>query len=218
MNLKRTLLSVLNAVVITALLTGVMLLVAMDSDGDEADLTYSTLDYDVAVQQNGDLKVTQHIDMKLNSRSKVWRQLYQRYTLKRSNLTNITDISVTNVTTGERYRQGDFVLSDDTADWDSRNAGQWYVVDVTDEDNPQPFDSATDGLSLTQGQTQKTLEIGWNIPATNEAESLKFDISMTLQGVSTAYDDVVSFQWEPFGKSNQTPIGSSPARSRSPMV
>lgn len=207
MNLKRTLLSVLNAVVITALLAGVMLLVAMDSDGGEADLSYSTLDYDVAVQQNGDLKVTQHIDMKLNSRSKAWRQLYQRYTLKRSNLTNITDISVTNATNGERYTQGDFVLPDDATDWDSRNAGQWYVVDVTDEDDPQPFDPATDGLSLTQGQTQKTLEIGWNIPATDEAESLKFDISMTLQGVSTAYDDVVSFQWEPFGQSNQTPIG-----------
>lgn len=208
MNLKRTLLSVLNAVVITALLAGVMLLVAMDSDGDEADLVYNTLDYDVAVQQNGDLKVTQHIDMKLGSRSNAWRQLYQRYTLKRSNLTNITDISVTNATTGERYTQGDFVLPADATGWDSQHAGQWYVVDVTDENNPQPFDPATDGLSLTQGRTQKNIEIGWNIPTTDEAESLKFDISMTLQGVSTAYDDVVSFQWEPFGTSNQTPIGS----------
>ncbi len=207
MNLKRTLLSVLNAVVITALLAGVVLLLAVADSGDEADLSYSTLDYDVAVQRNGDLKVTQHIDMKLNDRSKAWRQLYQRYTLKRSNLTNITDIRVTNVTTGERYTQGDFVLPDNATDWDSLNAGQWYVVDVTDENDPQPFDSATDGLSLTQGQSQKTLEIGWNIPATDEAESLKFDISMTMQGVGTAYSDVVSFQWEPFGKANQTPIG-----------
>ncbi len=31
---------------------------------------------------------------------------------------------------------------------------------------------------------------------------------MTLHGVSTAYDDVVSFQWEPFGEENQIPIGT----------
>ena len=30
---------------------------------------------------------------------------------------------------------------------------------------------------------------------------------MTMHGVSTAYDDVVSFQWEPFGTTNQIPIG-----------
>lgn len=80
-------------------------------------------------------------------------------------------------------------------------------MDVTgDENDPQPFDPKTDGLSA-DGQTDKILEIGWNIPQTVSEDSLKFDVSMTLHGVSTAYDDVVSFQWEPFGEENQIPIG-----------
>ena len=45
---------------------------------DHPKLSYRSLDYEVAVQPNGDLKVTQHIDMKLDSRgkNKPWKQLY----------------------------------------------------------------------------------------------------------------------------------------------
>ena len=55
--------------------------------GDSADLSYRTLDYDVTATANGDLKVTQHIDVKMRERTdsddntKPWKQLFQQYTL-----------------------------------------------------------------------------------------------------------------------------------------
>ena len=207
MNIRRTLVSLLSTIVVTLTMLGIVLINAQTSD-EEPDLSYRTLDYDVAVQRNGDLKVTQHIDMRLKDRGRDWKQMYQRYTLKSKNLTDISDIGVKDVSNGETYRQGDFVFPDNADNWNDEHAGRWYIVDVTeDENDPQPFNPQTDGLS-DDGQADKTLEIGWNIPQTVSEDSLKFDVSMTLHGVSTAYDDVVSFQWEPFGKKNQVPIGT----------
>ena len=70
------------------------------------NLSYRTLDYDVAVQRNGDLKVTQHIDMRLKDRGRDWKQMYQRYTLKSKNLTDISDIGVKDVSNGETIPPG----------------------------------------------------------------------------------------------------------------
>ena len=193
-----------------------IMLLAIALDDGSADLSYKTLDYDVQVQSNGDLKVTQHIDMKLADRSDddgdhPWKQLYQQYMLKESDLTNITDISVRNATTGETYQQGDIAIpsSYSTGEWNQEHAKQWYIADVSQGDsNPQPFDPAKDGL--VAGNTDdrsKKIEIGWNIPVTTSASSMKFDITMTMQGVTTAYQDVATFQWEPFGANNQIPIG-----------
>ena len=102
------------AIVVTVGIVAALLLFMVLDDGG-ADLSYKTLDYDVQVQSNGDLKITQHIDMKLADRSDddgdhPWKQLYQQYTLKESNLANITDISVRNATTGETYQQGDIAI------------------------------------------------------------------------------------------------------------
>lgn len=200
--------------VTVGVVAAILLAIALDDGG--ADLSYKTLDYDVQVQSNGDLKITQHIDMKLADRSDddgdhPWKQLYQQYTLKESNLANITDISVRNVTTGETYQQGDIAIpsSYSTGEWNQEHAKQWYIADVSQGDsNPQPFDPAKDGL--VAGNTDdrsKKIEIGWNIPVTTSASSMKFDITMTMQGVTTAYQDVATFQWEPFGANNQIPIG-----------
>lgn len=207
--------SVFIAIAVTIGVVAIMLLAIALDDGS-ADLSYKTLDYDVQVQSNGDLKVTQHIDMKLADRSDddgdhPWKQLYQQYMLKESDLTNITDISVRNVTTGETYQQGDIAIpsSYSTGEWNQEHAKQWYIADVSQGDsNPQPFDPAKDGL--VAGNTDdrsKKIEIGWNIPVTTSASSMKFDITMTMQGVTTAYQDVATFQWEPFGANNQIPIG-----------
>lgn len=207
--------SVFIAIAATIGVVAIMLLAIALDDGS-ADLSYKTLDYDVQVQSNGDLKVTQHIDMKLADRSEddgdhPWKQLYQQYMLKESDLTNITDISVRNVTTGETYQQGDIAIpsSYSTGEWNQEHAKQWYIADVSQGDsNPQPFDPAKDGL--VAGNTDdrsKKIEIGWNIPVTTSASSMKFDITMTMQGVTTAYQDVATFQWEPFGANNQIPIG-----------
>lgn len=207
--------SVFIAIAATIGVVAIMLLAIALDDGS-ADLSYKTLDYDVQVQSNGDLKVTQHIDMKLADRSDdngdhPWKQLYQQYMLKESDLTNITDISVRNATTGETYQQGDIAIpsSYSTGEWNQEHAKQWYIADVSQGDsNPQPFDPAKDGLVAGNTDNRsKKIEIGWNIPVTTSASSMKFDITMTMQGVTTAYQDVATFQWEPFGANNQIPIG-----------
>lgn len=97
-------LSLVGALILAALCAGALI---FGTDG--ADLSYRTLDYDVTATADGDLKVTEHIDIKLRKRkdddgkTKPWKQLYQQYTLKTDNLTDITDISVRNVTNGIDY-------------------------------------------------------------------------------------------------------------------
>ena len=113
----------LSAVVAAALLLGVTFLDVNLTSDVEPDLSYRTLDYDVMVLKNGDLKVTQHIDMKLNDRGFDWKQMYQQYTLKANNLTNISDISVKDVTNNETYIQGRFVNPNDVTDWNAEHAG-----------------------------------------------------------------------------------------------
>ena len=215
MNLKRLLRSLATALAGTLVVFAIVIGAGLMLSGSSPDLSYRTLDYDVAVQADGSLKVTQHIDMKLRTRDgdTPWRQLYQKYTLREDGLTNITDISVRNVTAGENYEQGVLASPADHSDtsWDREYAGHWYIADVTDgAENPQPFDPAKDGYEISDNTTSrrsKDVEIGWNIPATKKASSLKFDVTMTLHGGTTLYKDVASWQWEPFGDSNLIPIG-----------
>ena len=51
------------------------------------------------------------------------------------------------------------------------------VLKMCIRDSPQPFNPETDGLKA-DSSSDKTLEIGWNIPETASADSLKFDVSM----------------------------------------
>ena len=71
------------ATVVLAVIT--LAIIETSAFGDSADLSYRTLDYDVTATANGDLKVTQHIDVKMRERTdsddntKPWKQLFQRY-------------------------------------------------------------------------------------------------------------------------------------------
>ena len=214
----------IRAGVISALITfavacfAVLMMVIMPA-GDSADLSYRTLDYDVTATADGNLKVTQRIDVKLRDRSdddgdRPWKQLFQQYSLAPGNLTDITDISVRNVTDGIDYAQQTepklpSAVSSNEA-WNSDYANHWYIADVSaSSDNPQPYTPGTDGIQVGESsKSAKTVEIGWNIPVTTEANSMKFEVSFTMHNVATKWQDVASFQWEPFGKKNQVPIGT----------
>ena len=80
---------------------------------DDAAMSYRSLDYEVTVQPDGDLEITQHVDLRLNEREDdddntvPWKQLYQQYRLNPDNLTAITGVSVTDASTGETYAQTD---------------------------------------------------------------------------------------------------------------
>lgn len=207
------------ATVVLAVIT--LAIIETSAFGDSADLSYRTLDYDVAATANGDLKVTQHIDVKMRERTdsddntKPWKQLFQQYTLNSGTLTDISDISVRNVTDGIDYaQQSEPKLPSDVSsdkEWNSDYANHWYIADVSDgSDHPKAYTPGTDGLKPSASATEDntTVEIGWNIPVTTEADSMKFDVSFTMHDVATKWKDVASFQWEPFGKKNQVPIGT----------
>ncbi len=107
--------------------------------GDEADLSYRSVDFDARLQSNGDIRFTEHLDYQLKRRengngdTKPWKQLYLTFKLRNQDLTNITDISVTNASTGEEYTQTDPQLPSGISDgtWDSTYAGHWYIADTT---------------------------------------------------------------------------------------
>lgn len=205
MTVKRAAFAAVAAAVCTAVIAALVCLVVVFG-GDGADMSYRSLDYEVQVLDDGDLAITQHIDVRLDDRGdddaeRPWKQLYQQYRLNPDNLTAISGVGVVNATTGRTYAQTDPRTPDGIGDdeWDADYANRWYIADVTDGD-PKPYEPGTTPADAT-------VEIGWNIPATIEADSIRFDVTMTFEGVSTAYDDVVSLQWEPFGAANRMPIG-----------
>ena len=205
-NLGRAAVSLLIAFVVAAVLAGGAALAAT-RQGAAPDLAYKSLDYDVRMLPNGDLHIAQRVTMTMRERkdddgnARPWRQLYQRYTLDPGNLTGITGISVRDERTGRDYARSQPIPTDqvsDTPSWDAEHAEHWYIANVDDEGNLGAY-QPTDG--------RQEVEIGWNIPETTEDAARVFDITMTFEGVSTAYHDVTSFMWEPFGERNQVPIG-----------
>ncbi|MCQ5025158.1 hypothetical protein, partial [Bifidobacterium adolescentis] len=62
MNIRRALIGMLSGVVAAALLLGVTFLDVNFTSDVEPDLSYRTLDFDVMVLNNCDLKVTPHIE------------------------------------------------------------------------------------------------------------------------------------------------------------
>ncbi|WEV46442.1 DUF2207 domain-containing protein [Bifidobacterium sp. ESL0690] len=185
------------------------------------DMSYRSLKYDASVSTDGDLRFTEHIDMKLNQRpnGKPWRQLFQQYKINDTKLTAITDVSVKDVTHGKTYRLGTAKSTKalDDESWDDDYAGTWYAMDTSDNDQDYApaakGETAADSPAANDGKTENdanghTVEIGWNIPATESAGSLRFDISMTFRGVVSVYNDVSYMQWEPVGDNNEIPIDS----------
>ncbi|NMM95203.1 DUF2207 domain-containing protein [Bifidobacterium oedipodis] len=220
------------AICLTVSFTVITILMVLFA-GSDADLSYRTLDYEVTATADGDLEVTQHIDMKLRQReddddnTRPWKQLYQQYTLDSSKLTDITDISITNVSDGQTYSQTEPQSPSDISDndWNTNYANHWYIADVSAGDwDPKPYKPGKDGLEPSNNTnnnaadiTTKTIEIGWNIPPTVSADSLRFDISFTMHDVITKWNDIATFQWEPFGVTNQVPIGKVTGTIRFPQ-
>lgn len=202
-------------------------------------IRYRSLDYEMTVQPNGDLKVTQHIDMRLDKRDggDPWRQLFQSYEIDGYDLSDITGISVRNVDTGETYTQEDPISPADVpsdARWDRYHAGHWYIADTDapwTDTGPRTYTPGRDGLPIYDDPTAyqdyakthglddpptKTVEIGWNIPTTVKSHSMRFDVTMTLVGAVTLYQDVASFRWEPISSDNTVPIDAVTGTIRFP--
>ena len=187
------------------------------SNRNRPDLVYDSVDYDVQVLDNGDLRISQTLTVTMNSRKddhgkkRPWRELYQRYQIKPDRLTGISDVSVTDLTNGSTYRQTNPLKYPDAVsyihDWDKNWAGTWYMGMVSDWrlKSYKPGD-AGQGSACGDLGNQCQVELGWNIPQTTKDSGRRFRIDMTFHGVTTAHPDVAEFQWEPVGDTNQIPV------------
>lgn len=228
---RAVLVTVVAAAVAALLAVG---LTAVAVSEDSADLVYDSLDYDVDVQPNGNLVVSQTVGIQLSDREdedgdpRPWKQLYQRYMLNSANLTDITDVTVTDLDTGQEYERGTSTLpnSVDDEEWDTQYAGHWYLGTVEPNgDEPVPGVKALastlpgafgqDDATGDDAPSRQLVELGWDIPAI-ESGHRRFRIDMTLTGVATVYDDVAGFQWEPVGTTNQVPVRTLNATLRFP--
>lgn len=183
----------------------------------EAELSYNSLDYDVKVLANGDMRITEHFDVRLKKKkSGPWRQLNQQFKLSDEQLSEITDVCVKDVTNNREYRKGKVVdryKDGDDPNWDNDFAGTWSAsINSADGLGDQPYEPASlrDDDRAVDSQPAsvngRKVEIAWNIPMTEKASSLKFDVSMTLHDVVRAGDDVAYLKWEPVGSMNSVPI------------
>ena len=197
------------------------------SNRNRPDLVYDSVDYDVQVLDNGDLRISQTLTVTMNSREddhgkkRPWRELYQRYQIKPDRLTSISDISVSDLTNGSAYRQADPPKDpdnlDQVPDWDKTMAGTWYMGTVSDAglESYNPGDAGQGSACGDQGN-QCQVELGWNIPQTAKDSGRRFRIDMTFHGVTTAHPDVAEFQWEPVGGTNQIPVEHMSANVKLP--
>lgn len=215
MGSQRTVRAIAVSLVITAVTAAAVLFLGFDrhaaGDGG-AQVSYNTVDMRAQMLKNGDLRVTQTFDYRLRPCGTPWRQMFQQYTLSSDRVTNISDISIKDLTTGRVYTQDTTVHSPGgygDYGWNSECAGRWYIADITrSQTAPEPYDAELDALTpnaVGEPKQTKDVEIGWNIPSTASANSMRFELSMTWHGVSTAYDDVVALEWEPFSALNATP-------------
>lgn len=215
MGSQRTVRAIAVSLVITAVTAAAVLFLGFDrhaaGDGG-AQVSYNTVDMCAQMLKNGDLRVTQTFDYRLRPCGTPWRQMFQQYTLSFDRVTNISDISIKDLTTGRVYTQDTTVHSPGgygDYGWNSECAGRWYIADITrSQTAPEPYDAELDALTPTavgEPKQTKDVEIGWNIPSTASANSMRFELSMTWHGVSTAYDDVVALEWEPLSALNATP-------------
>ena len=80
---------------------------------------------------------------------------------------------------------------------------------VRDMCNPQPYTPGTDGIQVGESsKSAKTVEIGWNIPVTTEANSMKFEVSFTMHNVLPSGRTSPHSNGNRSAKKNQVPIGT----------
>ena len=183
------------AAVITAIVALLATFIIVFGDDDAAmELPFASITRS-RCQPDGDLEITQHVDLRLNEREDdddntvPWKQLYQQYRLNPDNLTAITGVSVTDASTGETYAHDRPAHS--PVRHRRRRVERVVCAALVHRptwtegaDDPQPY-APRDDID----EQRMVVEIGWNIPVTVEADSMRFDVTMTFEGVTTAYDE-----------------------------
>ncbi|PJM75645.1 DUF2207 domain-containing protein [Bifidobacterium simiarum] len=154
--------------------------------GSDEDLTLDSLHYDVRVQTNGDLHVSETWTVNMESREdddgnpRPWHQLYRTFRSRPAVYAGIRDVSVTDLDSGTRFRHVDLPDPAGVGEGDYDHlAGSWYLTDTGD------------------GST----ELGWNITPTDHG-TVRFRIDYTAANAITVLRDAGEFNWQFLDDSN----------------
>ncbi|WP_165782650.1 DUF2207 domain-containing protein [Bifidobacterium margollesii] len=153
--------------------------------GSDEPMTLNALTYDVKVQSNGDLRISETWDVNFESRenddgsARPWHQLYRTFQSKPTAYDGIKNVTVTDLDSGRQFRRVD--LPDPQGVDDSQYAalaGSWYLTD-----------------------TGEGLELGWNIDPVDSGTA-RFRISYTAVNAITGLSDAAEFNWQFLDQSN----------------
>lgn len=203
------------------------------------DMSYNSIDYDMAVQPNGDVALTEHVDMRLaerdfNGSALPWANLSlgvfladdsSFLTYPRSELGAITDVSVSNAQTGEDYRHVPYGTLNqyDQEGNQLLQPGMW-TADVYDRGAEADYtpvtmkaDAALSAKDEQYAANRDSVTLTWAIPPVQSAESLKFDISMTLKNALTRCGDRSYFAYRAYYEGDGH-VGHVHGRLRLPEV
>lgn len=203
------------------------------------DMSYNSIDYDMAVQSNGDVALTEHVDMRLaerdfNGSALPWTNLSLAVFLSddssflaypRPELGAITDVSVSNAQTGEDYRHVPYgALSQYDKDGNQLFQPGMWTADVYDQGAEADYtpvtmkaDAALSAKDEQYAANRDSVTLTWAIPPVQSAESLKFDISMTLKNALTRCGDRSYFAYRAYYEGDGH-VGHVHGRLRLPEV
>lgn len=204
--------AILTTVVVALIAVFCLIYAAAQSSPEQSgDMVYQNMDYQAWLLKNGDILVKEKVTINLSDRGRVWRQLFNHYTLKSDKATAISDVSVSEIVDGEEvpYRQVDYADTEtdliDEGQWDEKASDTWYLAPLSGND-PDPVPYGLDPItpSMKAGKS-KHVELGWNIPVTDSG-TRTFQISLTFKNAVTAYADANKLLWEIIDSNNTVPV------------
>ncbi|MFD0705535.1 DUF2207 family protein [Alloscardovia venturai] len=175
---------------------------------------YKDLNYTATMDTHGDLHIKQRVTIDLHRRdSGPWRGITQKFQLNESDVTSISDISVTDAKTGQAYTYRSYSEVDPykvgISDWNEQAAKSWFLKNSRDDTD---FNPDTDALHVKNSKYAdiqegdfKYVTLGWCIPVTYSG-TYTFDVSMTFKNLAGKLKDGAYFAWEPVSDTNEVPI------------
>lgn len=189
-------------------------------------ISYNSVDYDMAVQPNGDVRLNEHFDVKLagqwaNNRELEWDDLLTRidltdepmfYRFPEAQLGAVTNVSVRDAATGQVYRH----VPQDWQYYGSSGTirfqpGMWTADTMVGKDVKDYAPATSSGaapLTATDAKNARKMDmvtLTWAIPPVKSAESVKYDVSMTLKDVVTRCGNHAYFRYDTYGNTDTGP-------------
>lgn len=133
------------------------------------DLNLNNLDFNVQINSDGSMNVTETWDIHIRQTN----TLYKTFKTDSSKYSNITDVSVKEITNG---KENNFIKTNNWAYHVSKN----YYYGTENEDGD--------------------FEIGWGVGLDNSSGTRKYKISYKVQNAITKYNDYAELYWQFVGK------------------